>query len=76
MKGIRGPKGVYVVLSATKKCKEIGGKMYKGLCLKSSNLEYNADNPPLACTTYVPNTLWNFQDVRRIEDLFKTVNYM
>lgn len=36
MDGPRGPKGIYKIIDAHKRCKEIGGKMYKGVCLKSS----------------------------------------
>jgi len=74
MKGVRGPRGVYKVVDAHKKCKEIGGKMYKGVCLKSSSLNTNADDIPLGCHTYIPYMLWSFTDVHRIENMFKTVS--
>ena len=35
-----------------KKCSELGGKEYLGICLKSSKLQSDADNVPFKCAAY------------------------
>ena len=56
VKGPRGLKGGWTVIDAMKKCTELGGKIYLGICLKSQRLDSNADTVPFKCKPYqVPN---------------------
>ena len=58
VRGPRGRKGGWDVIDAMKKCKELGGKIYLGICLKSQRLDANADTVPFKCATYqVGNTI-------------------
>jgi hypothetical protein len=52
IKGPRGLKGGWTVIDATKKCKELGGKQYLGICLKSTRLDADADTIPFKCNAY------------------------
>jgi len=52
VKGPRGLKGGWDVIDAMKKCKELGGKIYLGICLKSQRLDANADTIPFKCAAY------------------------
>ena len=40
------------MIDATKKCKELGGKQYLGICLKSTRLDADADTIPFKCNAY------------------------
>jgi len=52
MMGPRGLKGGWTVIDAQKKCKELGGKEYLGVCLKSQRLDSNADTVPFKCNAF------------------------
>jgi hypothetical protein len=52
VKGPRGRKGGWTVIDAMKKCKELGGKVYLGICLKSQRLDADADTVPFKCSPY------------------------
>jgi len=72
VKGPRGRKGGWTVIDAMKKCKELGGKVYLGICLKSQRLDADADTVPFKCSPYQPRLDWNFDDVKAIAKLFQT----
>jgi len=72
VRGPRGRKGGWDVIDAMKKCKELGGKIYLGICLKSQRLDADADTVPFKCATYQPRLDWNFDDVKAIAKLFQT----
>jgi hypothetical protein len=52
MTGARGLKGGWQVIDAQAKCKELGGKVYLGICLKSQRLDSDADTVPFKCNAY------------------------
>jgi len=72
MKGPRGRKGGWLVIDAMKKCNELGGKEYLGICLKSQRLDSNADTIPFKCTPYQPRLNWDSTDFKNIAKLFQT----
>ena len=58
---MKGVPGGWDVIDAGKKCGELGGKLYGGICLKSQKLDANADTIPFKCNPYqVPMTLLSF----------------
>lgn len=71
MKGARGQKGGWQVIDAQAKCKELGGKVYLGICLKSQRLDANADTVPFKCNAYQPRLDWNQDDFQAIARLFQ-----
>jgi hypothetical protein len=59
--GLKGVPGGWDVIDAGKKCGELGGKLYDGICLKSQKLDANADTIPFKCNPYqVPMPLLSF----------------
>eukprot|EP00277_Geminigera_cryophila_P016791 CAMPEP_0179443740 /NCGR_PEP_ID=MMETSP0799-20121207/27205_1 /TAXON_ID=46947 /ORGANISM="Geminigera cryophila, Strain CCMP2564" /LENGTH=331 /DNA_ID=CAMNT_0021230123 /DNA_START=104 /DNA_END=1099 /DNA_ORIENTATION=- len=72
MKGPRGLKGGWTVIDAQKKCKELGGKEYLGVCLKSQRLDSNADTVPFKCNAFQPKLNWDASDWEQIAKLFQT----
>lgn len=71
VRGPRGRKGGWTVIDAMKKCSELGGKEYLGICLKSSKLQSDADNVPFKCAAYQPRLDWNNDDWVKIARLFQ-----
>lgn len=71
VKGPRGRKGGWTVIDAMAKCKELGGKMYLGICLKSTRLDANADTVPFKCSAYQPRLDWTMNDFQKIGKLFQ-----
>jgi hypothetical protein len=58
---MKGVPGGWDVIDAGKKCGELGGKLYGGICLKSQKLDANADTIPFKCNPYqVPMPLLSF----------------
>jgi hypothetical protein len=49
---MKGVPGGWDVIDAGKKCGELGGKLYDGICLKSQKLDANADTIPFKCNPY------------------------
>jgi len=49
---MKGVPGGWDVIDAGKKCGELGGKLYGGICLKSQKLDANADTIPFKCNPY------------------------
>lgn len=71
VKGPRGLKGGWTVIDAMKKCTELGGKIYLGICLKSQRLDSNADTVPFKCKPYQPKLYWNQNDFVQIGKMFQ-----
>jgi hypothetical protein len=74
-RGLTGPQGSYDIVDVTKKCKEIAGTLYRGVCLKANKILKHEDKTPTDCKSYIPNTNWNKDDWRDVIEIMKPPGY-
>jgi hypothetical protein len=74
-RGLTGPQGSYDIVDVTKKCKEIAGTLYRGVCLKANKILKHEDKTPTDCKSYIPNTNWNKNDWRDVIEIMKPPGY-